>query len=109
MALKINKELTFTNGAKSSETLVFIDISLLQSLNQVTLSYFIDSEAFRNKMLPSTPVNEELVMKSGFTIDIPEKLFWEGKLMSEIHNVAKSQIESVIGEGTVEIVKDPYS
>lgn len=109
MALKINKEIQFTSGATSSETLVFFNLQFLDKLNQVTSSFFLNEDAFKTGRDQVVPLDESLLAVSSVNMDIPKGVFWGPELMDKIHEKMKMEFEKLLGDNTVEIVKDPYS
>ena len=109
MALKINKEIKFTSGSTSSETLVFFNLQFLDKLNQVTSLFFLNEDAFKAGRDQVTPLDENLLAVASVNMEIPKDVFWGPKFMDRIHDKMKAEFERLLGENTVEIIKDPYS
>jgi hypothetical protein len=102
MALQINSTLTTDEGFEVSNFFGYLNIYILQpNTNWVNLSYF-KSEA--DWLSGKQPLNIQS-LPSVVQTQLNSEDFWGQDLAMTIHNKCISQIESVTGSGTVEVIQ----
>jgi hypothetical protein len=102
MALQINSTLTTDEGFEVSNFFGYLNIYILQpNTNWVNLSYF-KSEA--DWLSGKQPLNIQS-LPSVVQTQLNSEDFWGQDLAMTIHNKCVSQIESVTGPNTVEVIQ----
>jgi hypothetical protein len=102
MALQINSTLTTDEGFEVSNFFGYLNIYILQpNTNWVNLSYF-KSEA--DWLSGKQPLNIQS-LPSVVQTELNSEDFWGQDLAMTIHNKCVSQIESVTGPNTVEVIQ----
>jgi hypothetical protein len=102
MALQINSTLTTDEGFEVSNFFGYLNIYILQpNTNWVNLSYF-KSEA--DWLSGKQPLNIQ-ALPSVVQTQLNSEEFWGQDLAMTIHNKCVSQIESVTGPNTVEVIQ----
>jgi hypothetical protein len=102
MALQINSTLTTDEGFEVSNFFGYLNIYILQpNTNWVNLSYF-KSEA--DWLSGKQPLNIQ-ALPSVVQTELNSEDFWGQDLAMTIHNKCVSQIESVTGPNTVDVIQ----